>query len=473
MTNPRQNPLRLDSETMRELGYQAVDMIVDYFHTVEQQAVVPSRQGRDNTQELPAFRDTGRPLEDLIDLAQREVFSDCMNLIHPRFFAYIPGPSNYLSAVADLLVSGHNVFAGVTPHNQGARRIEEMTIRWLCDLCQMPADAGGLFVSGGSVAILTGLAAGRHRILQDDISMAMVYCSTQTHSSVEKALHLLGFKSDQLRLIDTDEDFKVDLKAMASAIESDIAKGLKPFCIVANAGTTNTGAVDPLAALGQLAEQHGMWFHVDAAYGGGALLSSRCAAQFQGLGQADSISFDPHKWLFQAYENACVLVKDPNALRDTFRRVPDYMRDTDTPDQEPNYRDMSPQVTRAFKAFKLWFSLQGYGVQAFRQAVEHGLEMARYFETTLRAREKWQVVTPATLGIVTFRYLFSGSDQEQDDKNQNLIQAANADGYAFFSSTKIHGREVNRACPINPALTRGDIETTVDRLERLALTVSS
>ena len=463
----------MSAEEMRELGYQAIDVIIDYLQTVQDLPVVPPRAGHPEAKKLPAFSESGIALNELLPLVQRDVFADCMNLMHPRFFAYIPGPGNYLSAIADLLVSGHNVFAGVTPHNQGATRVEQATIQWLCDLCDLPAGSGGLFVSGGSVAILTGLAAARHRILNDRITKATVYCSNQTHSSVEKALHLLGFEPWQLRQVETDENFKIDLGALAQTIDADKADGLVPFAIVANGGTTNTGAVDSLAALADLRDRHGLWLHVDAAYGGGALLSERGKQQLHGLGRADSISFDPHKWLFQAYENACVLVSDPKSLRDTFRRVPDYMRDTDTSDTQTNYRDMSPQVTRAFKAFKLWFSLQGYGVQAFRDAVDHGLQMAIQFEHTLAAREHWQVVTPATLGIVTFRYLFDGSQQQQDALNHILIQVANEDGHGFFSSTRIRGREVNRACPISPSLTPRDIETTVDRLEHLAGHISS
>ncbi|MEM7282952.1 MAG: aminotransferase class I/II-fold pyridoxal phosphate-dependent enzyme [Pseudomonadota bacterium] len=468
MSEKRQNPLALDKESMRKFGYAAVDAIVEYFDGVDQQSVVPPKSRQSLPRNLQEFSEEPKPIDTLLKDSLSGVFDDCMNLIHPRFFAYIPGPGNFVSTVGDLLVSGHNVFAGISPHNLGAQIVEANTIRWLCDLADMPETAGGLFVSGGSVAILTGLAAGRTRILKDRVEGARIYCSDQTHSSVERALGLLGFDSSQLREVNVKPDFRIDVTDLERQICADAESGYKPFCIIGNAGTTNTGAVDPLDELAAIAAKHELWFHVDAAYGGGALLSQRGKRQLEGIGLADSISFDPHKWLFQPYENACVLVKDPATLRDTFRRVPDYMRDSDQPQHLTNYRDMSPQVTRGFKAFKLWLSLHAYGVSAFRQSVDHGLDMAEYFQSVLEKRKNWQVVTPATLGVVTFRYLFDGNAEQQDELNRELIQCINEDGYAFFSSTRIHGRDVNRGCPINPALTHADIDSTVAKLEELA-----
>lgn len=468
------SPLTLDEETMRALGYQAVDLLIQQISNVRSQTVVPNRGQKTLEERWLSFQDEPRDIQSLIQEACPQVFDNCMRLTHPRFFAYIPGSNNFVSVLADLLVSGHNVFAGTTPHNHGAALIEQKTITWLCELMGMPPESGGLFVSGGSVAILTGLCAARHHKLQDEVDHARVYVSDQTHSSVERALFILGFRNANIRVVDTQADsLALDPQQLDKAIQQDLSKGLKPFCVVATAGTTNTGAIDPLGTISDLCAKYDLWLHVDAAYGGGAMLAPRVQSLFAGIERADSISIDPHKWLFQPYENACVLVRHPELLAKTFKRLPEYMRDTEADAGEYNYRDMSPQVTRAFKAMKLWLSLQAFGVRAFREAVEWGLDMAVYFQSELEKRPSWEVITPATLGIVTFRYRFEGDTTTQDQLNRELIHLANDDGFGFFSSTRIHGRETNRVCPINPQLQTKDIDQTIDRLETLAQSLQS
>ncbi|MFQ5660716.1 MAG: pyridoxal phosphate-dependent decarboxylase family protein [Gammaproteobacteria bacterium] len=466
----RKNPLALDEETMRQLGYQAVDTLVQHYADVRNKPVVsPARAGRCLPESMLGFSPGGKDPCGVLQTTIDSVFEQCMHLIHPRFFAYIPGPSNFVSAIADMLVSGFNIFAGTAPHNLGPYEIECATIRWLCNLAGMNEEAGGLFVSGGSVASLTALAVARQIKLENQIEDTVIYYSSETHSSIDRALFILGFREDQIRELPPDNQLRLAPDQLEAAIKQDRAAGRRPFCLVGNAGTTNTGAVDPLDALADICQRESLWFHVDAAYGGGALLTEQERAQFNGIERADSIALDPHKWLFQPYECGCILVREREWLRTTFRRLPDYMRDTDAGPGMTNYRDMSPQVTRSFKAFKLWLSLQVFGIDAFRQAVERGLELARFTQEYLQKRPAWEVVTPATLGVVTFRYVVDHyTDQELDRINSALIDRVNDDGFAFFSSTLLFGKRVNRICPLHPGLTQDDITQTVERLEAIA-----
>ena len=462
--------LQLDKESMRQLGYQAIDALVEHYETVPDKPVVsPLREGDCLPQELKIFPATAQDPSKVLETALGNVFKDVMQIVHPRFYAYIPGPSNFVSAIADFVSSGYNIFAGTTPNNLGAYEVEHFTIRWLCDLVGMDENAGGLFVSGGSVASLTGLTVARHIKLNDDISNSIIYCSKETHSSIDRALFILGFKKENIHEIAIDENMRMIPAELSSAVATDKAAGKKPFCVVGTAGTTNIGAVDPLDELATICKKESLWFHIDAAYGGGGLLAKSVREQFTGIEQADTVALDPHKWLFQSIECGCILVRDPKWLKNTFRRLPDYMRDTDTGPETMNYRDMSPQVTRAFKAFKLWLSLQVFGTDAFSEAVEYGLELARLTQKILEERECWEVVTPATLGIVTFRYRKEGlSNPELDEFNGVLIELMTEDGFAFCSSTILFGKKVIRMCPLHPRLTQDDIVQTIEKFEELA-----
>jgi glutamate/tyrosine decarboxylase-like PLP-dependent enzyme len=293
-----------------------------------------------------------------------------------------------------------------------------------------------------------------------------VYCSSQTHSCVERALFLLGFKPDQLRIVETDSGFRLNPVAVMEAIDADRAEGKRPFCIVATGGTTNTGAVDPLDELAEICERQNLWFHIDAAYGGGAVLSHQVKPLFRGAERAHTIAIDPHKWLFQPFECACVLGRRQEWFRDAFRRVPAYMRDTDAAGDQFNYRDMGLQVTRSFKALKLWLSLQTYGVGTFRAAVDQGLALARYAERYADAHDAWEVVTPATLGVLNCRYrVADGSAADADRVNAQIARHVSQSGYAYIATTELLGRTVLRFCPIHPGTNREDIDETFGRLE--------
>jgi glutamate/tyrosine decarboxylase-like PLP-dependent enzyme len=454
---------------MRTLGYRVIDLLVDHFAEMRHEPVI--RHGDRPTLEAllrEPIPEEGSDLAAVLQQVQSDIFSHIASLSHPRFFGFVPSPSNFVGVMAETLAAGYNIFNGSWLVASGPAQVELVTIDWLRQLVGLPETAGGLFVSGGSVASLTALAVARRRLLDDCIPQAVVYSSDQTHSSIERALHLLGFAPDQLRIIPSDAQFRLPLPALRQQIDEDRAQGKRPFCVVANAGTTNTGAVDPLEPLAALCQADDLWLHIDAAYGGPAVLTERGRRALSGLGLADSLALDPHKWLFQPIEMGCVLVRDSTWLTDTFVVHPDYLRDVDRASEEVNFRDYGIQLTRSFRALKLWMSLKVFGLDAFRRAIQRGITLAERAEALLRAVPSCEVVTSAQLGIVTFRFTNARlSPDDIDAMNNALVPSLMADGFALITSTVLRGRTVLRLCTINPRTTEEDIRGTIGRLEAM------
>jgi len=452
--------LELSPEEMRALGYRVVDLLADHFANLAE-----SRVG---TKGDPAVL---RPLmkkpppaqsvspDEIFETMSRDIFSNMMNVGHPRHFAFVPVPSNFVSVMADALSSGFNVFSGSWLAGSGSVALELAVIDWLRQWCGLPDTAGGLFVSGGSMANLTAIVAARHAKLNDRIDRAVVYYSDQTHSSVDRAWRVAGFLPEQIRKIPSDAQFRLPLDELARRIAEDRAAGLRPFAIVANAGTTNTCAIDPLPEIAALAKANDLWMHVDGAYGAAAALCDRGRVLLQGLELADSLTLDPHKWLFQSMECGCVILRDADILKATYRITPEYLADVHRNVSEVNPHDYGMQLTRSFRALKLWMSIHYFGLDAFRTAMERGFELAEFAESKLRAMPGWEVVTPANMGIVTFHH--PSADYE---KIHNEMLAS---GFALATSTVLKGRKVLRFCTINPRTTEDDITRTLDYIDKL------
>ncbi|HEX6751265.1 MAG TPA: aminotransferase class V-fold PLP-dependent enzyme [Longimicrobium sp.] len=466
------NPtLQLTPEEMRALGYRVVDAIVDHLAHLHERPVAGGATRAEMEARLrePAPEE-GAGWEAALERARHDVFGPMGHIDHPRFFAYVPGPANFVGAMADALASGMNPFAGAWAVAAGPAETELVTVDWLRQICGLPDGAGGAFVSGGSMANLTALAVARQqRFGAGDFSRAVIYASDQTHSSVARGARVLGFAPERLRLLPSAGDCRLDLHALAEAMARDRRDGLVPFCVVANAGTTNTGAVDPLPGIAEICRAAGVWMHVDGAYGAAAALTAPGRELLRGLGEADSVSLDAHKWLFQPVECGVVLVRHAWALRDTFREVPEYLKDSDLSAEEVNFRDWGVQLTRGFRAFKLWLSIQAFGLGAFRAAVDWGIRQAEIAEEALRASPEWEIVTPAQLGIVTFRRVAAGMDGGAIDALQRRIAAEMVrSGWAMLSTTVLRGSAVLRLCTINPRTTEGDVRETVRRLGEIA-----
>jgi len=459
--NPR---LEFSPERMREIGYRVVDRLVEHLSTLPSQPV--GAKG-DQAALLAALSEPapehGTEFEAVLEQLECDVLRNTMHVNHPRFFAYVPGPSNFVSVMADALISGYNVFGGTWISGSGPAAVELAVIEWLRTACGFPQGAGGLFVSGGTMANLTALAVARHVALGDRMDGATVYFSDQAHSSLEKALRVLGVPSENVRKIACDAEYRLPVRELERAIEKDRVAGKRPFCVIASAGTTNTGAIDPLPELSRLCKDQGLWLHVDGAYGAAAVICDRGRELLAGLELADSLSLDPHKWLFQPFEIGCVLVRDVVQLRDTFLILPEYLKDTHQYSAEFNFTDHGLQLTRGFRALKLWMSIKVFGMAAFRAAVERGFALAEFTEARLRKMPGWEIVTPAQMGMVCFRY--GGAD---DGAHFRLVQSILKDGFALITSTVLHGRTVLRTCTINPRTTEADIEATLERLDRLA-----
>jgi glutamate/tyrosine decarboxylase-like PLP-dependent enzyme len=467
---PLEPGLSLPEERMRELGYRVVDLVVEHLARIRDEPA--ARRGTPD--ELAALLrepipETGADPREVLDRVMRDVLPWTARVDHPRFFAFVPSPGNYVGFLADALASGFNVFAGTWLGASGPAMVELVTLDWLRDLCGLPPGAGGLFVSGGSMATLTALAVARDTRLGSRAADGVAYASDQTHSSAARALRVLGLRGDQLRTLESDLDFRLPVAALARAIAADRAAGRLPFCVIANAGSTNTGAVDPLPEIADLCAAEGLWLHADAAYGGGALLSERGRRELRGIERADSLALDPHKWLFQPIEIGCVLLRDAGLMADVFHTRPDYLRDVHRPGEEVHFSDYGIQLTRGFRALKLWMSLQVFGLAAFRQAVDRGIGNAELAERRLADSGIWRVVAPARLGTVAFRWAPDGvGDARADSVTRDLVEAALADGWAFLSSTMLRGRPALRLCALNPRTTEADIVGTIERLERLA-----
>jgi len=456
--------LELSPAEMRELGYRVVDLIADHFSRLQEKPV--GRKG-DPAVLRPAFLEpppeAAVPADKILARVERDVFSNMMHVCHPRFFAFVPAPSNFVSAMGDALAAGFNVFNGSWLGGSGPAALELAVIDWFRAWCGFPDGAGGLFVSGGSMANLTALVAARHTRLDDRVEGAVIYYSDQTHSSIDRALRVIGFLPEQIRRIPPDQEFRLPMNALARAIQEDRAAGLRPFAVIANAGTTNTGAIDPLREIAALCRVENLWMHVDGAYGAAAVISERGRKMLDGIELADSLSFDPHKWLFQTIECGCVLLRDAALLKATYRIMPEYLADVHRNAAEVNPCDYGIQLTRGFRALKVWMSVQYFGLEAIRSAVDHGFALAELAEGKLRRMERWEVVTPAQMGIVTFR-----SRSADEAFYQRMHDAMLRDGFALATSTVLHGRTVLRLCTINPRTTEADIEQTLDWLDKLS-----
>jgi glutamate/tyrosine decarboxylase-like PLP-dependent enzyme len=452
-------PLSLPPEERRRLGYAVVDRIVDHLTGLGERPPVRVGDAAELRAALggPPPDAPGDPEEALARLFD-EVLPWVQHGDHPRFFARIGSPSNYVGVLADAAAAGFNVFTGSWTGGSGPATVELVVLDWLREWCGMPAQTEGTLTSGGAVANLAGLAAARAARLDDrSAPEAVTYVSDQVHAVVGRGLRLLGFRDDQVRTVTSDERFRMTGAALRAAVEDDRAAGRRPFCVVATAGTTSSGAVDELPELAAACREHGLWLHVDGAYGAPAVLTGPGRAALDGLGEADSLVLDPHKWLFQPYEIGCLLVREPGALGRAFALDGPYLRDTlgGTVD----FRERGVQLTRGGRALKLWLSIRVFGMDAFRAAVAHGIALAEHAEALLRERPGWEVVTPAQLAIVTFRR--EGGDEVQT----RIAQAMVRDGFAAPSTTVLGDRVVLRLCTINPRTTHEDVEATIARME--------
>lgn len=454
---------------------EAVNTFVHDFciqkHLEEQLPVIhPMEEGQLQKLETIGIPKKGRPVNEVIREMQDEVFRYCGDNNHPRFFGFVPGPASCVSWLGDIMTSAYNVHAGGSKLAPTINCIEQQVIRWLSDLAGFGEKAGGIFVSGGSMANITALTAARDRKLTEvNLHLGTAYVSDQTHSSVAKGLRVIGITSRRLRTIPTDENFRMRTDLLRKAIQEDLEAGYIPFAVIGTAGTTNTGAIDPLPEIAAICKEFDLWFHVDGAIGGSLLLSPNCRDLVRGVELADSLSWDGHKWLFQTYSCAAVLVRNVEDLYRSFHVSPEYLKDVDASNGYLNMFDIGIELTRPARGIKLWLTLQVLGTELLASAVEQGFKQAIWAQETVETRENWEILSPAQLAMVNFRYAPADLTEAQKDQlNETVSRRLNETGYAAMFTTVLRGKTCLRMCAIHPETTKEDIVTTVDYLDRFA-----
>ncbi|MEP7273301.1 MAG: aminotransferase class V-fold PLP-dependent enzyme, partial [Acidobacteriota bacterium] len=384
----------------------------------------------------------GIPIEAAISLFEEEVVRPSANPGAPGYLAYIPGGGLYHAALGDYLAAVTNKYAGVFFAGPGPVRMENMLIRWAADLTGYPPEATGNIASGGSIATLTAIVTARdaHGLKGQDFNRAVVYLTAQAHHCIDKSLGIAGLGEVRIRYVEMDECFRMRPERLEEAISADREKGLRPWLVIATAGTTDTGAVDPLDAIGVIAQREACWFHIDAAYGGFFLLTEHGRTVLQGIERSDSVVLDPHKSLFLPYGAGIVIVRDARALVSTHKYAASYMQDALPDPSEISPADVSPELTKHFRALRMWLPLILLGTRPFTAALDEKLLLARYFYNEIQARG-FEVGPAPDLSMVTFRWAPAGVAPEAVNRmNQAIIDGVRRDGRIFMSSTMLDGR---------------------------------
>ena len=472
MTSPtegeRRSELELSTDEMLSLARRAAELIVDRLERLPDE---PAWVGGTRSELEELFREgapeIGRPAVEVLERAARDILPIAGRVDHPRFFAFVPSSSTWPAVLADFLSAGHNTFQGTWLGGGGPSQIELVVLDWIRDWIGYPESAGGLFTSGGSAASIDAFVAAREAAGAPE--RATVYMSDQSHTALVRAATIVGVRREHVRMVRSDGQFQMDIRGLGQAVTEDRAAGLNPIAVCANGGATNTGAVDPMIEIADFCEAEGLWMHVDAAYGGFAVLTEKGRAALKGMERADSISLDAHKWLFQPFETGCLMVKDVAFLEKAFSVEPEYLQDARWGGDHPNFSDRGLQLSRSFRALKVWMSIQTFGVEAFRKSVAKGIDLAERAEEYVRGSDVLEIRNPASLGVVCFRFFPRGSNYDEADIEQTnrAIQSRIIEtGIAMMSSTRLRGLYSLRFCILNHHTTWDDVRGTLQAIER-------
>jgi aromatic-L-amino-acid/L-tryptophan decarboxylase len=451
----------------RELGEAALDIWQELLERIRE-LPVSRYEGVDAVREAVALDvpEEPMPVEDLVGYLRSVVLDHSMYPGHPGFMAYISGAGTVPGAAADLIAACLNDNVGGWRLSPAASEIEHHLTRWFAERFGMPDGSGGLIVSGGAMACFIGLKLARDRKAGWDVRTEgllagpplRIYASTETHSVNYRAADMMGLGRDAVRSLPVDEEYRLRVDEMRRAIEEDLAADLRPIAVVGSLGTVATGAVDPLDEIADLAEEFGLWFHVDGAYGGPAVLAEELRPLLAGVERADSIAFDPHKWLYTPHSGGCILVRDLEDLPRSFS-IAEYSayvhEDKEATGTGPDGIDMSPQFSRSFWALKVWVSLLAHGTNAYGRRIAHDVELSKYLHRRAEERPDFEPMAPTTLSICCFRYVpedlpdGSGREEYLDELNERLMTAIQIDGRVYPSNAVLNGRFVLRSCIVN------------------------
>jgi len=492
--NARLSALDPSATEIRRWGEEAVAALATYLESIRDRRVYPQTSSRQIREKLDAaLPDEGVPFAQLLDTFNNVLVPNSRHNGHPRMFGYVQAPGTAIAAIADLLASTLNANLTAWRSAPAAVELERLTIDWIKQILGVNADAAGLFVSGGSMANLAALAAARKEKAPADLTSkgaqsfprAMcVYASEETHHSIAKAAGLLGIGRDNVRLIAVDERYKLRIEDLVSKIAGDLEAGHLPFCVVANAGTVNTGAFDSLAEVSEVARRFNLWMHVDASYGGFAALAPSAKHLFGALREADSLSLDPHKWLYLPVDCGCVLYREGAKAHAAFAHEAEYTRVLEqAPDEAFAFWDYGPELSRRFRALKVWMMLKTVGLRELGEMIEKDLACARHLERLVRESDDFEMLAPVELSIFCFRYVppalkleLANADEagrarvqeKLDALNERLLVELQRDGSSYLSNARLGGRFSLRGCVMNYRTTLRDMEILLEDLRRIA-----
>ncbi len=463
-TTGEDRSLELEGGALRSLIDAAADRILAHLASLPRQPAADTEGGAALARSLvEGLPESGRPAEELLDLLFTRVVPKTFNTAGPGYLAYIPGGGLPHSAVADLIAGSVNRYVGVFEAAPGLVQLEANVLRWFADLAGFPPEARGVLTSGGSLANFSALVTARRDRLPENFLSGTLYVSDQTHHSIQKAALLAGFPASNVREIPSDGAFRIRLDALARAIETDRERGLTPFLVVGNAGTTNTGAVDDLAALAELSAHERLWFHVDGAYGGFFLLTTEGRRVLTGIERADSLVLDPHKGLFLPYGTGALLVRDGEALRRAHALSADYMPVSQEDRDLPDFHLLSPELSRDFRGLRVWLPLKMHGIGPFRANLEEKLALARWAAGELRSIPHVEILAEPQLSIVAFRLAPPGrSEAELDALNHAFLDRINAPRRVFLTGTRLSGRFAIRICVLSFRTHRDRMEEALE-----------
>ena len=459
-----EHPLAMDAEAMRRAGYATVDALVARLADPGADPVLRRAEAADMASRLG-----GPPPEQAAEYGAvlARVIADVLPYAartdHPGYFAFIPSFTTWPAALAELTAAAANPYCGAWMESAGAAQIELEVVDWFRDWLGMPASTAGLLVSGGSAANLLALLVAREAA-GGPSDNSVLYVSDQAHSSLARTARAMGLRPQQVRVLPTDDRWRLLPETVTAAVRADRSVGRVPFALCASAGSTNTGAVDPLGELADVGAEEGLWLHVDAAYGGFAALTAKGRSALAGIDRANSVTLDPHKWLYQPMECGSVLIRDGARLERTFAIHPDYLDGDATQGAgEVNFADRGLQLSRGFRALKIWVTMQTFGLAAFRAAIQRNLELAEFAEALIGRHAGLTLMAPATLGIVCFRREWPGCDEaETERRGLALADDLERSGMALVSATRLAGRHAIRLCILNPTSSEEHVRLVVE-----------
>ena len=464
--------LEPSAEEIREWENAITQFMIEYLGGLRDRPVYRHTSSR----EIRSGLDSKLPLQGTDFDSLLKVFRDTIapfsrQNAHPRMFGYVQSPGTPIGAFADLLASTLNANLTIWRSAPAPVELERLTIDWIRQILGFPVEAGGLFVSGGSMANLAALAAAR-QTKYESLGRLRLYASSAAHFSIAKAAVLLGIGREHVRRITVDERFRMRVDDLVAKIDEDLKAGYVPFCVVGNAGTVDTGAVDPLREIREVANRFQLWMHVDGSYGAFAILAEAARKLFLGMEEADSIALDPHKWLYLPVDVGCVIYRDPEAARAAFAHEAEYTRMFGEEEDEAFVCwDYGPELSRRFRALKVWMLLKGVGLNRLGDAIQRNLACARHLESMVQASDDFEMVAPVELSIFCFRHvpgrLRNESPNKIDAFNERLLVALQRDGSSYLSNATLNGRFALRGCVLNYRTTLRDVEILLDDLRRV------